>query len=57
MPATPPAYPVAAAPAGMLLTSYTYDQVNHLTQVAMPRNTSNGLKTQTRTFVYDPTTQ
>jgi hypothetical protein len=48
---------VAAAPAGMLLTSYTYDQVNHLTQVAMPRNTSNGLKTQTRTFVYDPTTQ
>jgi hypothetical protein len=26
----------------MLLTSYTYDQVNHLTQVAMPRNTANG---------------
>jgi YD repeat-containing protein len=40
----------------MLLTSYTYDQVNHLRQVAMPRNTANGMKTQTRTFVYDPTT-
>jgi hypothetical protein len=40
----------------MLLTSYTYDQLNHLTQVAMPRNTSYGMKTQTRTFVYDPTT-
>jgi RHS repeat-associated protein len=49
---TPPAYPVTAAPTGMLLTSYTYDHVNHLTQVAMPRNTSNGMKTQTRTFVY-----
>jgi RHS repeat-associated protein len=41
----------------MLLTSYAYDQVNHLTQVAMPRNTANGMVTQTRTFVYDPTTQ
>jgi len=56
-PGTPPAYPVTAAPTGMLLTSYTYDQVNHLTQVAMPRNTANGMKTQTRTFVYDSTTQ
>ena len=53
---TPPAYPVTAAPTGMLLTSYTYDQFNHLTQVGMPRNTANGMKTQTRTFVYDPTT-
>jgi YD repeat-containing protein len=40
----------------MLLTTYTYDQLNHLTQVAMPRNTSNGLVTQTRTFVYASTT-
>jgi len=55
-PATPPAYPVTTAPTGTLLTSYTYDQVNHLTQVAMPRNTANDMKTQTRTFVYDPTT-
>src|ERR1017187_2230483 len=56
-PASPPAYPVTAAPTGMLLTSYAYDQVNHLTQVAMPRNAANGMVTQTRTFVYDPTTQ
>src|ERR1035441_1843987 len=61
-PATPtattlPAYPVTTTPTGMLLTSYTYDQLNHLTQVAMPRNTANNMKTQTRTFVYDPTTQ
>jgi len=55
-PTTPPAYPVTATPTGMLLTSYTYDQVNHLTQVAMPRNTANGPYTQTRTFVYAPTT-
>jgi RHS repeat-associated protein len=48
---------VTAAPTGMLLTSYTYDQLNHLTQVAMPRNTAYGMKTQTRTFVFDPTTQ
>jgi len=33
-----------------------YDQLNHLTQVAMPRNTANGMVTQTRTFVYAPTT-
>ena len=56
-PTSPPAYPVTSAPSQTLLTSYTYDQVNHLTQVAMPRNTANGMKTQTRTFVYDPTTQ
>ena len=56
-PASPPAYPVGAAPTGMLLTSYAYDQLNHLTQVAMPRSTANGLKTQLRTFVYSPTTQ
>jgi YD repeat-containing protein len=54
-PATPPAYPVTAAPTGMLLTSYTYDQVNHLTQVAMSRNTADGMVTQTRTFVYAAT--
>jgi RHS repeat-associated protein len=56
-PNPPPAYPVTSAPTGMLLTSYTYDQLNHLTQVAMPRSTANGMKTQTRSFVYDSTTQ
>jgi RHS repeat-associated protein len=55
-PANPPAYPVTTAPTGMLLTSYTYDQLNHLTQVSMPRNTGGGPVTQTRTFVYTPTT-
>src|SRR5205823_12091142 len=34
-------------------TNYTYDMLNHLTQVSMTRNST----TQTRTFVYDPTTQ
>jgi len=54
----PPAlttYPVATAPSGTLLTTYTYDQYNHLTQVSMPRNTVNGMKKQTRTFVYNST--
>jgi YD repeat-containing protein len=32
---------------------YTYDLLNHLTQVSMTR----GSTIQTRTFVYDPTTQ
>jgi YD repeat-containing protein len=49
----PPAYPVTTAPTGMLLTTYTYDQLNHLTQVSMPRSTG----TQTRTFVYNSTNQ
>ena len=35
------------------VTSYTYDLLTHLTQLSMPRPTG----TQTRTFVYDPTTQ
>jgi len=35
------------------VTTYTYDMLNHLTQVSMPRPTG----TQTRTFVYDATTQ
>jgi RHS repeat-associated protein len=53
-----PAGPISTnpLPAGYLLTSYTYDQFNHLTQVAMPRNTANGMKTQTRTFTYTSTT-
>ncbi len=34
-------------------TNYTYDALNHLTQVSMVR----GGTTQLRTFVYDPTTQ
>jgi len=54
-PTPPPAYPVTSAPSGTLLTTYTYDQLNHLTQVAMPRNTINGMKTQTRTFAYNST--
>ena len=53
-----PASPISTnpLPAGYLLTSYTYDQFNHLTQVAMPRSTANGMKTQTRTFTYTSTT-
>jgi YD repeat-containing protein len=47
----PQAYPVTSVPAGYLLTSYTYDQLNHLTQVSMPRSTG----TQTRTFAYTST--
>jgi YD repeat-containing protein len=54
-PSPPPAYPVTTAPTHTLLTTYTYDQLNHLTQVAMPRSTINGIKTQTRTFVYAST--
>jgi YD repeat-containing protein len=50
----PTAYPVTTAPTGMLLTSYTYDQLSHLTQVAMPRTVTGTLVTQTRTFAYDP---
>ena len=55
-PNPPPAYPVTTAPTGMLLTGYTYDQLNHLTLVSMPRSTAGGPVTQTRTFVYTPTT-
>ena len=47
----PQAYPVTSVPTGYLLTSYTYDQLNHLTQVSMPRSTG----TQTRTFAYTST--
>ena len=54
-PSPPPAYPVTAAPTHTLLTTYTYDQLNHLTKVAMPRNPGSGLVTQTRTFVYAST--
>jgi YD repeat-containing protein len=54
-PPTPPTYPVTTAPTDMLLTTYTYDQFNHLTQVSMPRSTSNGVVTQTRTFNYAST--
>ena len=55
-PNPPPAYPLTTAPAGMLLTSYSYDQVNHLTNVSMPRNVGGTLVTQTRSFNYDSTT-
>ena len=54
-PSPPPAYPVTSGPSGMLLTSYAYDPLNHLTQVAMPRSTAYGMKTQTRTFGYAST--
>ena len=37
---------------GILVTSYTYDSLNHLINVSMPRA---GV-TQTRTFTYDPVT-
>jgi hypothetical protein len=46
-PPTPTTYPVTSAPTGTLLTTYTYDQFNHLTQVSMPRTTGYGLVTQT----------
>ncbi len=39
----------ANQPGGTLTTSYTYDWMNHVTGVSMPR----GSTTQTRTFVYD----
>jgi len=59
-PGTPPVpatsqYPLTptTAPASTLFTGYTYDPLNHLTQVNMPRSTG----TQTRTFAYDPGTQ
>ena len=44
-------YPLTAAPAGSntLFTGYSYDALNHLLQVNMPRSTG----TQTRTFAYD----
>ena len=54
-PPTPSTYPVTSAPTGTLLTTYTYDQFNHLTQVSMPRTTGYGLVTQTRTFAYAST--
>jgi RHS repeat-associated protein len=37
------------SPLGNVTTSYTYDVLNHLTQVSMPRGTT----TQTRTFSYN----
>ena len=39
----------ANQPGGTLTTNYTYDWMNHVTQVSMPR----GSTTQTRTFVYN----
>lgn len=48
-------YPLTAAPTGSntLFTGYSYDQLNHLLKVTMPRATG----TQTRTFIYNSTTQ
>src|SRR5712692_9842871 len=37
---------------GTVSTNYTYDILNHLIQVSMPR----GANTQTRTFNYNPST-
>lgn len=58
-PVAPPSYPVTTSnlPAGMLLTTYSYDLLNHLIGVSMPRNVGGTPQTQTRTFTYDPTTQ
>ena len=56
-PNPPPAYPVSSAPTGTLLTVYTYDLLNHLIQVSMPRQVNGTLVTQTRTFSYDSATQ
>jgi RHS repeat-associated protein len=39
----------ASPPNGAITTSYTYDWMNHVSQVTMPR----GSTTQTRTFVYN----
>ncbi len=39
------------------VSTYTYDLVSHLTQVSMPRTVNGNIVTQTRTWVYDPTTQ
>jgi len=44
--------PPIAGGSGTLQTCYTYDTVEHLTTVTMPRSTA----TQTRTFNYDPST-
>ena len=49
---TPPSTPSTSV-TGTLVTSYTYDALNHLVNVSMPRA---GV-TQTRTFTYDPVTQ
>src|ERR1019366_216858 len=43
----------ANPPNGTLTTSYTYDWMNHVTQVSMPRGASPNTTTQTRTFVYN----
>jgi YD repeat-containing protein len=43
----------ANQPSGTLTTSYTYDWMNHVTQVSMPRGASPNATTQTRTFVYN----
>ena len=48
---TAPASPSTSG-TGILVTSYTYDSLNHLVNVSMPR----GSVTQTRTFTYDPVT-
>jgi YD repeat-containing protein len=52
-------YPLTVAPSGSntLFTGYIYDQLNHLTQVTMPRTIGTSTVTQTRTFLYNATTQ
>ena len=52
-------YPLTptTAPPNTLFTGYTYDQLNHLTQVTMPRTIGTSTVTQTRKFNYDATTQ
>ena len=38
---------------GQATTTYTYDALNHLIQISMPRQTPGGTVTQTRTFNYN----
>ena len=60
----PTANPVVAAPnppsasaASTLVTTYTYDLVNHLTGVSMPRTVNGATVTQTRSLVYNASMQ
>ena len=53
---TAPPSPPSITVAGTMVTTYTYDYANHLIQVLMPRTVSGSTVTQTRTFVYNPTT-
>ena len=53
---SPPTTPSINA-ASTLVTTYTYDVVNHLTGVSMPRTVNGATVTQTRSFVYNASMQ